>query len=81
MGHIKHFQVQFCIRKRTNILNIVIDEINPSIRNAKYYVHRELNWNTAELDWDVSWDINNLYIISVVIFQELSADIRSDPNY
>ena len=33
----------FALEKRTNIMNIVTDEIDPSLGNAKYYIYRELN--------------------------------------
>ena len=45
--------ITFALEKRTNILNIVTDEIDPSLGNAKYYVYRELNCdNVVDLDWD-----------------------------
>ena len=70
----------FALEKRTNILNIVTDEIDPSLGNAKYYVYRELNCNDVDLDWDVDRVMDNLRTISVIIYQELSTDIRGDPN-
>jgi hypothetical protein len=71
----------FALEKRTNILNIVTDEIDPSLGNAKYYVYRELNCNDVDLDWDIDRVMDNLRTISVVIYQELTTDIRGDPNY
>ena len=70
----------FALEKRTNILNIVTDEIDPSLGNAKYYVYRELNCNEVDLDWDVDRVMDNLRTISVIIYQELNTDIRGDPN-
>ena len=70
----------FALEKRTNILNIVTDEIDPSLGNAKYYVYRELNCNDVDLDWDVDRVVDNLRTISVIIYQELNTDIRGDPN-
>jgi hypothetical protein len=70
----------FALEKRTNIINIVTDEINPSLGNAKYYVYKELNCNNVDLDWDVERVMNNLRAISVIIYQELNTDIRGDPN-
>lgn len=70
----------FALEKRTNILNIVTDEIDPSLGNAKYYVYRELNCNNVDLDWDIDRVMDNLRTISVVIYQELNTDIRGDPN-
>ena len=70
----------FALEKRTNIMNIVTDDIDPSLGNAKYYVYRELNCNDVDLDWDIERVMNNLRTISVIIYQELNTDIRGDPN-
>ena len=70
----------FALEKRTNILNIVTDEIDPSLGNARYYIYRELNCNDVDLDWDVDRVVDNLRTISVIIYQELTTDIRGDPN-
>ena len=70
----------FALEKRTNILNVVTDEIDPSLGNAKYYVYRELNCDNVVLDWDIDRVMDNLRTISVVIYQELNTDIRGDPN-
>ena len=70
----------FALEKRTNILNIVTDEIDPSLGNAKYYVYRELNCDNVDLDWDIDRVMDNLRTISVIIYQELSTDIRGDLN-
>ena len=70
----------FALEKRTNIINIVTDDIDPSLGNAKYYIYNELNCNEVDLDWDVERVMDNLRTISVIIYQELSTDIRGDPN-
>ena len=70
----------FALEKRTNIINIVTDDIDPSLGNAKYYVYRELNCNDVDLEWDVERVMDNLRTISVIIYQELSTDIRGNPN-
>ena len=70
----------FALEKRTNILNVVTDEIDPSLGNARYYIYRELNCNNVDLDWDIDRVLDNLRTISVIIYQELNTDIRGDPN-
>ena len=70
----------FALEKRTNILNIVTDEIDPSLGNAKYYVYRELNCDNVVLDWDIDRVMDNLRTITVIIYQEFNTDIRGDPN-
>ena len=71
----------FALEKRTNILNIVTDEIDPSLGNARYYIYRELNCNDVDLDWDIERVTDNLRTITVIIYQELTTDIRGDSNY
>ena len=66
--------------KRTNILNIVTEDIDPTIGNAKYYVYQELNCNDVDLDWDIDRVIDNLQTITVIIYQELNTDIKGNPN-
>ena len=71
----------FALEKRTNILNVVTDEIDPSLGNARYYIYRELNCNDVDLDWDIERVTDNLRTITVIIYQELTTDIRGDSNY
>ena len=70
----------FAIEKRTNQLNIIAQEIDPSIPLAKIYYFKELNCNDVDLSWDYDRVISNLKTITVLIYQELSTDIRGDPN-
>ena len=51
------------------------DVLFVSLKNFK-----ELNFNEVELTWDYDRVITNLQTISVLIYQELSTDIRGDPN-
>ena len=70
----------FALEKRTNILKLVTDEIDPSLGNARYYIYRELNCNDVDLDLDIDRVVDNFRAITVVIYQELSTDISGDPN-
>ena len=47
---------------------------------ARVFYFKELNCNKVNLSWDYQRVINNLKIISVIIYQELNTDIRGDPN-
>ena len=70
----------FAIEKKTNQLNIIAQEIDPSIPMAKVYYFKELNCNNVNLTWDYERVMTNLQTISVLIYQELSTDIRGNPN-
>ena len=70
----------FAVEKRTEVLNIVTEAIDPSLGNAKYYIYKELNCNHVNLDWDLDRVVENLKTLSVLVYQELNTDIRGDPN-
>ena len=40
---------------------------------------RDRNCADVELDWDIDRVIKNLEAISVIIYQELTTDIRGEP--
>ena len=70
----------FTIEKKTNELNIIAAEISPSIPLTEVYYFRELNCNNVDLEWDYERVLQNLNTISVMIYQELTTDIRGNPN-
>ena len=70
----------FAIEKKTNQLNILAQEIDASIPMTKVYYFKELNCNNVNLTWDYERVMTNLQAISVMIYQELSTDIRGNPN-
>lgn len=70
----------FTIEKKTNELNILAQQIDPSIPMAKVYYFKELNCNNVDLSFDYDRVINNFKILSVALYQALSTDIRGDPN-
>ena len=70
----------FTIEKRTNELNIIAQQIDPSIPMAKVYYFKELNCNNVDLSFDYDRVVNNFKILSVAVYQALSTDIRGDPN-
>jgi hypothetical protein len=70
----------FALEKRTSEINIVSAEVQPTLGLAKIYYYEELNCNAIELDWDLERIIDNFNTLSVMIYQELSTDIRGDPN-
>ena len=70
----------FALEKRTSEINIISAEVQPTLGLAKIYYYEELNCNNIELDWDLERIIDNINTLSVMIYQELSTDIRGNPN-
>ena len=70
----------FTIEKKTNQLNIISEDIFPTLPTAKVYYFRELNCNNVDTTWNLNRIINNLNAITVMIYQELTTDIRGEPN-
>ena len=71
----------FALEKRTETLNIVTEELDPSLGNARYYVYDELNCSQVDMTWDLDRVVENFQTLSVLIYQELTTDIKGDPNY
>ena len=69
----------FTIEKRTDQLNIIAAEIDPSIPMAKVYYFKELNCNNADFDLDIHRIMNNLRTISVMVHQYFTTDITGRP--
>ena len=74
------FRYNFALEKRTSEINIISAEVQPTLGLAKIYYYEELNCNDIELDWDLERIIDNFNTLSVMIYQELSTDIRGNPN-
>tara|TARA_A100000164_G_C21750905_1_gene696969 strand:- start:592 stop:894 length:303 start_codon:yes stop_codon:yes gene_type:complete len=70
----------FTIEKKTNDLNIIAAEIVPAIPLTEVYYFKELNCSDVDLQWDYQRVIRNLNAISVMFYQELTTDIKGNPN-
>ena len=70
----------FAIEKKTDLLNIVTQEIDPNLGNAKVYYFQELNCNNVDLNWNIDRVIKNFHALNVIIYQELTTDIKGNPN-
>ena len=70
----------FALEKRTDKINIVSAEVQPTLGLAKVYYYEELNCNNIELGWDLERIIDNFNTLSVMIYQELTTDITGNPN-
>ena len=70
----------FALEKRTELINIVTAEVQPTLGLAKIYYYDELNCSDVNLDWNLKRIIDNLNTLSVMIYQEFTTDIRGNPN-
>ena len=70
----------FALEKKTKILNIISNEIQPSLELAKVYYYKELNCSKVDHEFSYMRLINNLKTISVLIYQQLSTDIHGNSN-
>ena len=70
----------FTIEKKTNELNIIAAELVPALSLTEVYYFRELNCNNVNLTWDYERVIRNLNALSVLIYQQLTTDIKGNPN-
>ena len=66
----------FAIDKKTNMLNILSEEIGPSIKKAQVYYYKELDCTKVDWSFDYNRVIKNLEVISVIVYQQLTTDIR-----
>ncbi len=70
----------FTIERKTNNLNVIASDITPALPLTEVYYFKELNCNDVDLSWDYERVVQNLNTISVMIYQELTTDIRGNPN-
>jgi len=68
------------LKKKTDELNLIAEEITPSIPLTEIYYFKELNCNKVDLTWNFGRVLQNLNTISVMIYQELTIDITGMPN-
>ena len=68
------------LKKKTNRPNIISEDIFPMLPRARVYYFRELNCSNVDTTWNFNRIINNLNAITVLIYQELTTDIISEPN-
>ena len=71
----------FALEKNTNDLNIVTEEIDPTLGSTKYYEYTDLNCNSVNLGWDFNRVIKNVKTVTIIIYQQLNTYIKGNPNY
>ena len=68
------------LAKKADIENIIAEEVKPSLGYTKVYYFQELNCEKTDVEFTYERLIDNLQAISVVVYQELTTDIKGDPN-
>ena len=70
----------FVLEKKTKIVNIISNEVKPSLGLTTLYYYKELNCNNVKFDFTYQRLIDNLQTLSVMAYQSLTTDIKGDPN-
>ena len=69
----------FVLDKKKKLMNIISDEVKPSLGLTEVYYYKELNCNNVNFSLDLSRIINNLNTISVMLYQYFTTDITGRP--
>ena len=71
----------FVLNKKTEQLNIISEEVKPTLGYTTTYYYKELNCNNVGFNLDLGRLSENFKTLSVMIYQELTTDIKGDSNY
>ncbi len=55
------------------------DKEDISLGDTKVYIFKELNCDKADLNYDISRMINNIEVISIMVYQYMTTDILGKP--
>ena len=66
--------------KKANFENVLSKEVKPSLGYTKLYYFEELNCKKSDMDFTLERLVENLQTVSVLVYQELTTDIRGVPN-
>jgi len=69
----------FVLDKKKNLMNIISDEVKPSLGLTEVYYYKELNCNDVNFSLDLNRIINNFNTISVMLYQYFTTDITGRP--
>ncbi len=65
----------FAIDKKTNMLNILSEEIGPSIKKAQVYYYKELDCTKVDWSFDYNRVVKNIETLTVMVYQSFTTDI------
>ena len=66
--------------KISNMIDENKDVDDYSLGNTKIYIYKELNCTKVDEEFTYQTIIDNLKTISIMVYQELTTDIRGNPN-
>ena len=69
----------FAIDKKSNILNIITQDIDTYLYKSRTFYFKELNCNKVNLNFDLERMLDNFRMVTVFVYQELNTDIRGKP--
>ncbi len=69
----------FVLEKKKNIVNIISEEVEPTLGLTKIYYYKELNCNKANFSLDINRIMDNYRTILVMVYQYLTTDITGRP--
>ena len=70
----------FVLNKKTEQLNIISEEVKPTLGYTTTYYYKELNCNNVGFNLDLDRLSQNFNSLSVMIYQELTTDIKGNKN-
>ena len=70
----------FVLNKKTEQLNIISEEVKPTLGYTTTYYYKELNCNNVSFNLDLDRLSQNFNSLSVLIYQELTTDIKGNKN-
>ena len=69
----------YVIKKKSNIIEELSKEIDISLGNTRVYYFRELNCKKADFSFDMIRMMENIEVISVMVYQYFTTDITGKP--
>tara|TARA_B100001123_G_scaffold335023_1_gene378503 strand:+ start:519 stop:812 length:294 start_codon:yes stop_codon:yes gene_type:complete len=68
------------LERKSDRENVIAEEINPTLGHTKIYYFSELSCKKTDVEFTLERLAENLETISVLVYQELTTDIRGNPN-
>ena len=66
--------------KKSKVMNEIKDTDDYSLGKTEIYIYKELNCTKVDEEFTYQTIIDNLKTISIIVYQELTTDIRGNPN-